>query len=469
MFKRLLIGLAVATAFNLLPTDFAAAHPLDVAYLDFAATSTGPWLTVAVHPYQAFELVRGGSSMRFDVTRLQQNGALVTAYVASHVDVSQNGKTCTWSPGDAVTPDTELDAVANGVTVAGPLQCPTLSHVLTVGSTLFLEGFPSQTSILRLEESDAFPEQATLDHDHLTGAIDLSPLYESAVSSSATTTQVVGRTQDAAIADIARRLLDPGIGWWGMIGLLASAALIGALHALGPGHGKSLMAATLVAERATAGRMVLLGTVMTLTHVSDVFLMALLAGTVAAVLPPTQLLIDLEIVSAAALVVFGVVNGVRAILRYRTVMNNPTAALDDEAHARAHALGLPHEHGPVEAHTHDHEHTHDGHSHDHGHKTDSFRQALWLGFVGSLAPCPTAWAIFMATLSLGRLVMGVLLLVAFTIGLHLTILAIGSLLLISKKYAMRRTSPRFTYALPIFSACVIVGLGIVLLVRDILG
>jgi ABC-type nickel/cobalt efflux system permease component RcnA len=87
--------------------------------------------------------------------------------------------------------------------------------------------------------------------------------------------------------------------------------------------------------------------------------------------------------------------------------------------------------------------------------------------VGSLAPCPTAWAIFAATLSVGRLAVGVLLLVAFTIGLHITILAVGVLLVISKKYALRRTSIRLTYALPIISACVIVGLGSALLIRNL--
>jgi len=458
MWKRWLVSFFAAGVLSMVPVAFVAAHPLDVAYLDFGTTSTGPWLTVAIHPYQAFELVRGGSTERFDLTKLRASGALVSAYVSSHISVAQDGQDCEWTAGDAVTPETELDAVADGVTVAGPLSCPRASHFLTAESTLFLEGFPSQTSILRLDQGDAFPQQATLDRDHRSGTIDLTPLYAS-VAPSSTGVQSIGRTPDAAVADIAKRLLDPGVGWWGIVGLLASAALIGALHALGPGHGKSLMAATLVAERATVGRMVLLGTVMTLTHVSDVFLMALLAGVVASVLPPTQLLIGLEIISAAALVVLGVVNGVRAVTRYRTVLNNPQAALSDEAHERAHALGLPHEHGPSEAHEHSHAHEH----------ADNFRQALWLGFVGSLAPCPTAWAIFMATLSLGRLGTGILLLVAFTVGLHLTILAVGGLLLVSKRYAMRRTSPRFTYALPILSACVIVGLGVALLIRDILG
>ncbi|MFZ2804421.1 MAG: hypothetical protein WA001_04310 [Patescibacteria group bacterium] len=440
----------------------ASAHPLDVAYLDFSnSSSTGLVLTVAIHPYQAFELVRGASTARFDIGLLQKNSDLVTAYVAENVSLSQNGQACTWSPASAHTPDDELDAVADGVTIVGPVVCPSASHVVTAGSTLFLDGFPSQTAIVRLQENGDFDPLATLDHATRQATVDLTPLFASVPSSVSSTQPASLGTTDAMVADVAKRLLDPGLGWWGIIGLLASAALIGALHALGPGHGKSLMAATLVGERATPFRMVALGTVMTLTHVSDVFLMAIVAGFVAVVVPPTQLLVWLEIVSAAGLFVLGSINLVRAILRYRIVSSNPEAAQSDEAHARAHELGLPHEHGPAEAPDHDHAMPHE--------PQDNFRKALWLGFIGSLAPCPTAWAIFMATLSLGRLATGVLLLVAFTVGLHLTILAVGSLLLISKKYALRKTSARFTYMLPILSACVIIGLGAVLLFRDLIG
>lgn len=435
------------------------AHPLDVAYLDFAASSTSMSLTVAIHPYQAYELVRGKKDdPRFDLKVLKKHGDIVSAYVQDNVTVLRNGKACDWSPADAYTPDTELDAVADGVTVAGQLICPGTGMVLSARSTLFLAGYPSQTAVLRLDLPDGYAERKILDRTTREGEINLTELFQTSISpdaSSGTISTAIGRRPDAQMADIARRLLDPGLGVVGLMGVLLSAMLIGALHALGPGHGKSLLAATLVGEQATISRVVALGTVMTLTHVSDVFLMTFVAGLIASVVPPTQLLVDLEIVSAFGLVVLGFWNLVRAVLRYRIATVRPEVSHEEEGHRRAHELGLPHAHGPAEV-----RHHHDLSS------QPSFGHALWLGFVGSLAPCPTAWAIFAATLSIGRLGTGVLLLVAFTMGLQLTILAIGFLIVVSKKFALRRTSPRFTYALPVISACIIMCLGTVLLLRN---
>ncbi len=461
------MGLAFAVSISVIPV--AQAHPLDVAYLDFGHTSSSPLLlTVAVHPYQAFELVRGGSGERFDLKQLQAHGDLITAFVEDHVEVSRDGRSCTWRPSDAHTPDTELDAVADGVTVAGDLACAGTGP-LTVTTDLFLEGFPSQTNIVRLEYPNGFADKATLGRTTRSTPLDISPLFTSATPTSTAATE--GRRPDAAIVAVAKRALDPGVGIWGFLGILFAAAAIGALHALGPGHGKSLMAATLVGSRATLGRVLALGSVMTLTHVSDVFVMALLAGTIAAIIPPTTLLIWLSLVSAVGLTGLGLFNLWRAVIRYRFVRHDMAFADDDEAHLRAHQLGLPHTH----------EHAHE-HVHEHGSRIlnlesrssgsddprskipdSSFRHTLWLGFVGSLAPCPTAWAVFMATLASGRLAIGVALLVAFTVGLYATILTVGLLLVASSSFALKRTPARVVYAMPILSALVITGLGVAFL------
>jgi ABC-type nickel/cobalt efflux system permease component RcnA len=73
----------------------------------------------------------------------------------------------------------------------------------------------------------------------------------------------------------------------------------------------------------------------------------------------------------------------------------------------------------------------------------------------------------MGTLSIGRTGAGLALLIAFTIGLHLTILFIGFLLVLSKQFAARRTSIRFIYTLPIISSVAITLLGVYLLLRNL--
>ncbi len=448
---------ACLSMFFFLSLPVVQAHPLDVAYFDISATPTSTTLTVAVHPYQAFELVRAGEQRSFDLARLSQRADLIAAYVTDHVSVSapldsdpKSWKPCLWEADAATVPPTELEAVADGVTIAALLRCDSeLPSVIRLEPDLFFDGFPQQSNTVRLEFPDGFADVAKIDAKQRQAEVKLNRSSSSVQSSkpkSAGTS--ISRRPDADMTDIAKQLLDPGLGFWGFLLLLGSAIIVGALHALGPGHGKSLMAAMLVGENASLSKVLALGTVMTVTHVSDVFLLALFAGFISAFLPPITLIHYLEIASALGLVIFGLWNFFRAYRIYRKARTNPEAVKSDDAHERAHLLGLPHVHGEVE-------------------ETASFSRALWMGFVGSLAPCPTAWAIFMATLSIGKAAAGVALLVAFTIGLHVTIIMIGFLIITSKRYALRKTPIRFTYALPMISAIVIILLGAYLASRNL--
>lgn len=420
----------------------ALAHPLDVAYLDLGkATSTT--LTVAIHPYQAFELVRGGSIARFDLKKLQAAGDIVSAYVQDHVEVSSSGKPCSWDAGPASTPQSEIEAVADGVTVAGALVCPGETRTLHIKATLFIDGFPTQTNIIRFELPDGFADRVTLDHKTVETDIDISELF---ATSSAQTVPHATSTARAGgdYAALAVKALGGDLAWWQVLWLLGSVCVVGALHALGPGHGKSLMAAAMLGQKPSFKKAILLGGVIAGTHVSDVFLMSLVAGGLSAALPPGRLLSFLGYLSAIGLCVMGIIGLATAISRYRRVGHDALQAQLDDDHARAHALGLPH------AHEDDHRH---------------FKKALWTGFVGSLAPCPTAWAIFMATLSIGKWGMGLALLIAFSIGLSATVIGLGCLMVVSAAFMRSRTPPRLTYAMPVISSAVICLLGAWLLWR----
>lgn len=442
----------------------ASAHPLDVAYFDIAASaSSTARLTVAVHPYQAFELVRAGKAVPFDLKELQAGGSLVAAYVGDHVRIRVGERECAWEPEDVRIPATELEAVGDGVTLAGDVRCLADPSRLTIETDMFLAGFLDQSNVVRQEHDGGFNEIATLGKSRRSVDVDLAMLRMSAPAMS-----VPARRGDPGVRAIAERLTDRALPWWEWMIVLAIAAGVGALHALGPGHGKGLMAAVLVGEKATAKHVLALGATMTLTHVADVFLLALLASTAVATFSFGQMLSWLQLASAVGLVLFGGVNIIRAVLRYRTGVGNPSAVTDDEAHVRAHALGLPHAHGPAEAASSDphlHAHGH-GHSHVHGDPSVSFGKALWAGFISSLAPCPTAWTIFMGTLALGRPWAGLALLVAFTVGLQATVLALGFLVVYSRRFLMRRASPRITLLMPVVSAVLICSLGIYLLVAD---
>jgi ABC-type nickel/cobalt efflux system permease component RcnA len=394
----------------------------------------------------------------------------VEAYVEDHLTISRGGEGCVWQVQKQDVPSTELEAVADGVTLSGEVSCPSSGDRLMVASSIFVDGFPGQTTVLRLELPNGFAERGVLDRSHLSRELDITELYTSLSSATTAPGAAAMSRGDARLSRLADALQNPHNGWREYLALLLAAFVIGMLHALGPGHGKALIAATLVGEQATFRRLLALGTVMTVTHVSDVFLLALLADAATALIAPTKIFLILQTISAAGLVLFGGVQIVRAVLRYRMVRMNPAATESEEAHMRAHALGLPHGHGASE-----HEHHHDtvaraATCHElpaggRGNPAPTFKHALWTGFIGSLAPCPTAWAIFLAALSLGKLGLGIGLLVAFTIGLHITILVLGLLILWSRAFAIRHTPPAVVYILPIVSAIIITGLGLFLLFR----
>src|SRR5258708_24895462 len=79
-----------------------------------------------------------------------------------------------------------------------------------------------------------------------------------------------------AQSDYLSRLLHQGeIGWSVMLlGMLAAFAF-GAVHALSPGHGKTLVAAYLVGSRGTPQQAVFLALMVTFTHTISVFALRL--------------------------------------------------------------------------------------------------------------------------------------------------------------------------------------------------
>jgi nickel/cobalt exporter len=225
---------------------------------------------------------------------------------------------------------------------------------------------------------------------------------------------------------------------------LVIAVFWGAAHALSPGHGKSIIAAYLVGSRGTARHAVLLGLTVTVTHTIGVFALGLVTLALSAFLVPEQLYPWLNFVSALLVVGVGV-----GVLRWR---------LRDWRHARAHARGSYHAHD------------HHGHSHRHPEAGMSIRQLLGVGISGGLIPCPTALVVLLAAVSLHRVGYGLVLILAFSVGLAATMTAIG-LLAVTAKRAFSRISfeSRFVRLLPAVSALVIIGLGLTMTARALPG
>ena len=217
---------------------------------------------------------------------------------------------------------------------------------------------------------------------------------------------------------------------------LVIALFWGAVHALSPGHGKSIVAAYLVGSRGTARHAVLLGLTVTVTHTIGVFALGLVTLALSAFLVPEQLYPWLNLVSA--LLVVGVGLGV---LRWR---------LRDWRHGRAHAHGR--------------DHSHDHHGRDHGEHGHAHPEP------GGLVPCPTALVVLLAAVSLHRVGYGLVLIFAFSVGLAAAMTAIGLLAVAAKRtYGRLSFEGRIVRLLPAVSALVIIGLGLTMTARALPG
>ena len=114
---------------------------------------------------------------------------------------------------------------------------------------------------------------------------------------------------------------------------------------------------------------------------------------------------------------------------------------------------------------------HRGHAHDHGHhhhehEAPSRRSLVAVGITGGLLPCPSALVVLLAAISLHRVAFGMLLIVAFSAGLALSITGIGLVAVYAKQIFKRASfEGRLVRLLPAASALVILAAGLAMTAR----
>ena len=216
---------------------------------------------------------------------------------------------------------------------------------------------------------------------------------------------------------------------------LAVALFWGAAHALSPGHGKSIVAAYLVGQRGTPRHAVLLGIAVTVTHTLGVFALGLVTLLLSQFIVPDTLYPWLNLVAGVMVVTIGL-SVLRSRLRARR------------------------------AHHHSHDHSHD---HHHAHPDGlSARSLLAVGVSGGLLPCPSALVVLLAAISLHRVAFGLVLIVAFSVGLAVTITGIGLTAVVAKRAFARVSMDRgLVRLLPAASAVVILVAGALMTARAI--
>lgn len=180
---------------------------------------------------------------------------------------------------------------------------------------------------------------------------------------------------------------------------LLVAAVLGALHAVAPGHGKTVMAAYLVGQEGGVRQALQLGATVAVTHTLGVFALGVVVQT-STTLAPERLYPWLGVASGLLFSAVGAGLLVRALRRRR------------EADGHGHG--------------HDHHHHHDADHHHHGGGGASGWRVLVLpGLAGGMLPSPSALVVLLGGIALGRTWFGIVLVVAYGAGMAATLVAAG--------------------------------------------
>jgi nickel/cobalt transporter (NicO) family protein len=202
---------------------------------------------------------------------------------------------------------------------------------------------------------------------------------------------------------------------------LGLAAVLGAAHALAPGHGKTVMAAYLVGLRGTLGQAAAIGATVTVTHTAGVLVLGLVLSTTRAV-APERLYPWLGLGSGLLLAAVGAGLFVRALTGRR--------------HHHDHDHGHHHDGHPDHGHPdHGHHDRHHGHA---GARPLGRRGLVALGLAGGLVPSPSAVLVLLGGIALGRAWLGVVLVLAYGLGMAATLTGVGLLLARARDEVDRR-------------------------------
>jgi nickel/cobalt exporter len=251
----------------------------------------------------------------------------------------------------------------------------------------------------------------------------------------------------------------------GMIGLALIVAVgLGALHALEPGHGKTVVAAYLAGSRGTPRHALYLGLIVTATHTAGVYLLGAVTLYLSHYVVPERLYPWLGGVSGLLITCLGC-----GLLARRYVGASQVHTHDhSHAHHHSHLHTHTHHHGTID---HEHPAPHEGSpAQSLVEETMSFRALLALGVTGGIVPCPAALVVLLSAIALQRVGFGLLLIVAFSAGLAGVLMMLG-LLMVSARHVIARVQGEgrlMTRWLPLTSAAVITVFGLVMLAQALL-
>jgi ABC-type nickel/cobalt efflux system permease component RcnA len=242
------------------------------------------------------------------------------------------------------------------------------------------------------------------------------------------------------------------LSFWVLLSAALIAAGLGALHALEPGHGKTIVAAYLVGSRGTARHAVLLGIVVTAAHTAGVYLSGAVTLYASRYIVPEQLYPWLGTISGLSVAGLGVF----IFLRHWTGETGDHSHVSGEQHShwflsmfKQRLSTEPVNRAAI---------SDDSKSSD---RTLSLRELCMLGITGGIVPCPAALVVLLSAFSLHRIGFGLFLITAFSLGLAAVLVTVGLTMVYAKRVVasrMRAGNTALRY-LPLLSSAFMVALG----------
>ena len=232
---------------------------------------------------------------------------------------------------------------------------------------------------------------------------------------------------------------------WFLITAAFMAFGLGALHALEPGHGKTIVAAYLVGSRGTARHALLLGLIVTASHTAGVFALGAITLYASRYIVPEQLYPWLGVFSGLTIAGLG---GYMFLRRWS-------------------GLDLDHSHTAGQLHGHWFSSSKQSAVSPEPTKPISLYQLFVLGITGGIIPCPAALVVLLSAFALHRIGLGFFLIIAFSLGLAAVLIGFGMLMVYGRRFLGRLqvNGPLTTRWLPVASAAFMTILGAGIAVR----
>lgn len=330
----------------------------------------------------------------------------------------------------------EITILGDGVTVSD-------STVPSASATRLLREYPDAALAAPSRVTDASATVVPGGPPAPAGALDAADSGASGSTADAAGEGLFERLTTRYNDLIARRQVTPGF----VVLAIVLAVLLGAAHAVAPGHGKTVMAAYVVGERGTTRQALAIGGTVAMTHTVGTLLLGT-ALQASESLAAERLYPYFGLLSGALIVAIGV-SVLRGAWRARRVHADALGAAhvhhhdeDGDAHDGAHRHARA---GDAHA-DHDHHHPvagpgtvirHHGHVHVVPHADMGWRRLIALGVAGGLAPSPSALLVLLGAIALGRTALGIGLVVAYGLGLALVLVGGGLLLVRFRSWGER--------------------------------